>query len=119
MSKRICLLLFFFSLASIGAIRENFHLQANLEQINLPITKTFSIRAKSINYLTVKSTKSITIKEIYLEFSDGTFLVLDMKKMNGEQIGKWSLSKKHIKTITFTARTNSISHNKLEFVLTR
>ena len=119
MSKRICLLILIFSLSAFGAIRENFHLQANLEQVNLPITKSFSIRAKSIMNLQVKSMKAITIKEIYLEFSDGTFLILNTKKMLGQESGNWPLKKKHIKTITFTAETNSTIHNKLEFVLTR
>lgn len=119
MSKRICLLILLFNFSAYGAIRENFRLQANLEQVNLPITKSFSIRAKSITNIKVKSAKDITIKEIYLEFSDGTFLILNTKKMSGQNTGNWPLNKKHIKTITFTAETNSALNNKLEFVLTR
>ncbi|WP_044557362.1 hypothetical protein [Halobacteriovorax marinus] len=102
-----------------AAIKENFHIQAKLEQANIPITKSFSIRAKSINQVRIKKTANIEVKEVYIELSDGTFIKLDVKKLKAGDNEKWPLVKKHIKTITFTALTTSKGDNQLEFILTR
>lgn len=111
------ILLFAFNISTFGSIHEELKLQVSLEQLDVKITKSFSIRAKSINQVTVSLAKGVSLEDVYLELSNGIFHKLDITKLKGQQKAQWSLKKKHIKTITFTARTNSIDQNQIEFAL--
>lgn len=83
----------------------------------MKITKSFSIRVNSINQITLNISKNVSMEDIYLERSNGTFFKLDVAKIKGKTKVHWELDDQHIKTITFTARTNSTDSNHVEFAL--
>ncbi|GEM_PF-4070969 len=118
MPKRILLLIFLYLCTpTFGSIGEPLKLQVSLEQLDVKITKSFSIRANSINTISAKVADGISMEEIYLELSNGTFVKLDAKKMKNSKKAQWNLNRNNIKAITFTARTNSKDKNQIEFVL--
>lgn len=99
---------------SLAAVFNPYKLEAIFEQNNIPITRSFSIRAKEVNSLKIETVGKVELIDVSLEYSNGKFLKLsNIPSSNSPLV--WKIENKHIKKVTFTAK--SLSEDKANKVL--
>jgi hypothetical protein len=102
--------------AKIGLIHS---IKSTLEQVGIPITKTYSIRASSIVEINLKISPGTILTDVVIELNNGRSMKLDIRKVQNKEGGKWTLEKVDIKMLTFTARAKSVERSNIEFTLTQ
>ena len=101
--KLIILAILFASIENFAKVKSIVQISSKIEQANMPISKTFSLRLKDIRTIRLKSSNLVKLIDLYYEDSLGEriFLKID-KQISLKQPIIWNIKKSNLKKITYT-----------------
>lgn len=102
--RKILLFVCFFASANhFAIIKDEIHITSKINQPNMPISKTFSLRLNDIKMIRLKSSHTIKLLDLYYEDSLGNRINLGQEKqLEKNRVYERTIKKSNLKKVTYT-----------------